>query len=161
MNYLRPDIKLENITPEEEELIISLHSLLGNRWSLIAKRLPGRTDNEIKNYWNSHLSKRVKIRSRKPNKTMEKKDKQEIKVHQPKSSSGERCKGTANDIEVFYLPPLVRLCADTNLEFLEGFNAEAFLDATSVGYGNLIDDIFDEYQKILKGDEDYIVDILS
>nr|QWM97876.1 R2R3-MYB transcription factor [Toona sinensis] len=59
MNYLRPDIKRGNITSDEEDLILRLHSLLGNRWSLIAKRLPGRTDNEIKNYWNSHLSKRI------------------------------------------------------------------------------------------------------
>ncbi|KAB1215514.1 Transcription factor MYB3 [Morella rubra] len=60
MNYLRPDIKRGNITTDEEDLIIRLHSLLGNRWSLIAGRLPGRTDNEIKNYWNSHISKRFK-----------------------------------------------------------------------------------------------------
>ncbi|GLT79791.1 hypothetical protein SLA2020_512660 [Shorea laevis] len=59
MNYLRPDIKRGNITPDEDDLIIRLHSLLGNRWSLIAGRLPGRTDNEIKNYWNTHLSKRL------------------------------------------------------------------------------------------------------
>ncbi|KAL0542367.1 hypothetical protein IC582_022472 [Cucumis melo] len=61
MNYLRPDIKRGNITADEDDLIIKLHSLLGNRWSLIAGRLPGRTDNEIKNYWNSHLSKRLAI----------------------------------------------------------------------------------------------------
>ncbi|PKA53464.1 Myb-related protein 308 [Apostasia shenzhenica] len=60
MNYLRPDIKRGNIGPEEEDLIIRLHCLLGNRWSLIAGRLPGRTDNEIKNYWNTHLSKKLK-----------------------------------------------------------------------------------------------------
>ncbi|XWS72245.1 hypothetical protein CRYUN_Cryun02cG0023300 [Craigia yunnanensis] len=59
LNYLRPDIKRGNISTEEEELIIRLHKLLGNRWSLIAGRLPGRTDNEIKNYWNTNLSKRV------------------------------------------------------------------------------------------------------
>ncbi|GLU00841.1 hypothetical protein SLE2022_181800 [Rubroshorea leprosula] len=59
MNYLRPDIKRGNITPDEDDLIIRLHSLLGNRWSLIAGRLPGRTDNEIKNYWNTHLSKKL------------------------------------------------------------------------------------------------------
>ncbi|KAK7292831.1 hypothetical protein RJT34_15685 [Clitoria ternatea] len=60
MNYLRPDIKRGNITPEEDDLIIRMHSLLGNRWSLIAGRLPGRTDNEIKNYWNTHLIKKLK-----------------------------------------------------------------------------------------------------
>ncbi|XP_057978223.1 transcription factor MYB3-like [Malania oleifera] len=59
LNYLRPNIKRGNISDEEEDLILRLHGLLGNRWSLIAGRLPGRTDNEIKNYWNSHLSKKV------------------------------------------------------------------------------------------------------
>ncbi|CDY55384.1 BnaC04g52010D [Brassica napus] len=48
-----------NITPEEEELVVKMHSTLGNRWSLIASHLPGRTDNEIKNYWNSHLSRKL------------------------------------------------------------------------------------------------------
>ncbi|XXG40766.1 hypothetical protein AAC387_Pa01g1403 [Persea americana] len=60
LNYLRPGIKRGNITHVEEDLIIRLHRLLGNRWSLIAGRLPGRTDNEIKNYWNTYLSNRVK-----------------------------------------------------------------------------------------------------
>ncbi|XVF35112.1 hypothetical protein REPUB_Repub18cG0116600 [Reevesia pubescens] len=59
LNYLRPDIKRGNISADEEELIIRLHKLLGNRWSLIAGRLPGRTDNEIKNYWNTNLGKKV------------------------------------------------------------------------------------------------------
>ncbi|KAH7656685.1 myb proto-oncogene protein plant protein [Dioscorea alata] len=59
LNYLRPDIKRGNISQEEDDLIIRLHKLLGNKWSLIAGRLPGRTDNEIKNYWNTHLSKTI------------------------------------------------------------------------------------------------------
>ncbi|XP_022750050.1 trichome differentiation protein GL1-like [Durio zibethinus] len=66
MNYLRPDIKRGNISSDEEDLIIRLHKLLGNRWSLIAGRLPGRTDNEIKNYWNTHLSKRGQGKERRP-----------------------------------------------------------------------------------------------
>eukprot|EP00253_Pinus_taeda_P027295 PITA_27295 len=60
LNYLRPGIKRGNISLDEEELIIRMHCLLGNRWSLIAGRLPGRTDNEIKNYWNTHLRKKLR-----------------------------------------------------------------------------------------------------
>lgn len=67
MNYLRPDIKRGNIAPEEDDLIIKMHSLLGNRWSLIAGRLPGRTDNEIKNYWNTHLKKKLISQGLDPN----------------------------------------------------------------------------------------------
>ncbi|XP_048227547.1 transcription factor MYB123 isoform X2 [Ricinus communis] len=63
LNYLRPDIKRGNISHDEEDLIIRLHKLLGNRWSLIAGRLPGRTDNEIKNYWNTTLGKKANAQS--------------------------------------------------------------------------------------------------
>ncbi|CAL4887088.1 unnamed protein product [Urochloa decumbens] len=58
-NYLRPDIKRGKFTVQEEQTIIQLHALLGNRWSAIATHLPKRTDNEIKNYWNTHLKKRL------------------------------------------------------------------------------------------------------
>ncbi|XP_057740890.1 transcription factor MYB35 [Arachis stenosperma] len=58
-NYLRPDLKHDNFTPQEEELIINLHAAIGSRWSLIAKRLPGRTDNDVKNYWNTKLRKKL------------------------------------------------------------------------------------------------------
>uniref|UniRef100_A0A6M2EC87 MYB family protein n=1 Tax=Populus davidiana TaxID=266767 RepID=A0A6M2EC87_9ROSI len=59
MNYLRPSVKRGRIAPDEEDLILRLHRLLGNRWSMIAGRIPGRTDNEIKNYWNTCLSKKL------------------------------------------------------------------------------------------------------
>ncbi|KAK9277902.1 hypothetical protein L1049_027459 [Liquidambar formosana] len=59
LNYLRPDLKRGNFSEDEEDLIIRLHALLGNRWSLIAGRLPGRAENVVKNYWNFHLKKKL------------------------------------------------------------------------------------------------------
>ncbi|PPS17501.1 hypothetical protein GOBAR_AA03067 [Gossypium barbadense] len=59
-NYLRPGIKRGNFTENEEKMIIHLQALLGNRWAAIASYLPERTDNDIKNYWNTHLKKKLK-----------------------------------------------------------------------------------------------------
>lgn len=59
-NYLRPGIKRGNFTEHEEKMIIHLQALLGNRWAAIASYLPQRTDNDIKNYWNTHLKKKKK-----------------------------------------------------------------------------------------------------
>ncbi|KAJ0435914.1 putative transcription factor MYB-HB-like family [Helianthus annuus] len=50
LNYLKPDIKREDLTPQEQLLVLELHCKWGNRWSKIASHFPDRTDNEIKNY---------------------------------------------------------------------------------------------------------------
>ncbi|KAA8529696.1 hypothetical protein F0562_034204 [Nyssa sinensis] len=61
INYLRPDLKRGAITEAEEEMIIRLHARFGNRWSKIASHFPGRTDNEIKNHWNTRIKKKLKV----------------------------------------------------------------------------------------------------
>lgn len=88
-NYLRPDIKRGKFNPQEEQTIIQLHALLGNRWSTIATHLPKRTDNEIKNYWNTHLKKRLVQMGIDP------------MTHKPKSESAiavgrQSCNGSSN-----------------------------------------------------------------
>nr|AKT44362.1 MYB transcription factor 4 [Tectona grandis] len=57
-NHLRPDLKKGAFSPEEEYLIIELHAKMGNKWARMAAELPGRTDNEIKNYWNTRIKRR-------------------------------------------------------------------------------------------------------
>ncbi|KAJ8763728.1 hypothetical protein K2173_003510 [Erythroxylum novogranatense] len=60
LNYLRPGVKHGNFSEEEDDLIIQMHRKHGNKWSRIAKKLPGRTDNEIKNHWHTNLKKHHK-----------------------------------------------------------------------------------------------------
>ncbi|CAN7061534.1 unnamed protein product [Brassica rapa subsp. trilocularis] len=57
-NHLRPNLRKGSFTPDEEKIIIELHAKLGNKWARMASQLPGRTDNEIKNYWNTRMKRR-------------------------------------------------------------------------------------------------------
>ncbi|KAK4746356.1 hypothetical protein SAY87_012668 [Trapa incisa] len=60
INHLRPNLKKGSFSPQEERPILHLHSQLGNKWARMATHLPGRTDNEIKNYWNTRLKRRIR-----------------------------------------------------------------------------------------------------
>ncbi|KAD6454970.1 hypothetical protein E3N88_09676 [Mikania micrantha] len=64
LNYLRPDIKLGGFTEEEDNIISSLYVNIGSRWSVIASHLQGRTDNDVKNHWNTKLKKKFSTSSR-------------------------------------------------------------------------------------------------
>ncbi|CAN6583024.1 unnamed protein product [Malus baccata var. baccata] len=65
LNYLRPNIRHGGFSEEEDNIICSLYISIGSRWSIIAAQLPGRTDNDIKNYWNTRLKKKLLGRQRK------------------------------------------------------------------------------------------------
>nr|WCZ68590.1 MYB transcription factor [Osbeckia stellata] len=66
LNYLKPNTKRGKFQEDEVDMIIRLHNLLGNRWSLIAGRIPGRTANDVKNFWNTHLAKKTTSSDEKP-----------------------------------------------------------------------------------------------
>ncbi|KAI0513672.1 hypothetical protein KFK09_009702 [Dendrobium nobile] len=93
INYLRPGIKRGNFTKEEEDAIISLHQMLGNKWSAIAMMLPGRTDNEIKNVWNTHLKKRLNPNQilPKPKRKMQRQDNLNSIMEFSSASASESC----------------------------------------------------------------------
>nr|URY18990.1 MYB protein [Zanthoxylum bungeanum] len=86
LNYLRPNIKHGGFSEEEDNIICSLYISIGSRWSIIAAQLPGRTDNDIKNYWNTRLKKKLLGRRKQSNNM----------INRLISSSGQDSNGLSN-----------------------------------------------------------------
>lgn len=123
INYLRPDLKRGTFSQEEENLIIELHAVLGNRWSQIAAQLPGRTDNEIKNLWNSSIKKKLRQRGIDPtthkplsdldaddkasinSKNNDKTSESEISFVEPDNSNTQSLAPPDNPTDIRYPPP--------------------------------------------------------
>ncbi|KAH7835223.1 hypothetical protein Vadar_024082 [Vaccinium darrowii] len=99
INYLRPDLKRGTFSQQEENLIVELHAVLGNRWSQIAAQLPGRTDNEIKNLWNSSIKKKLRQRGIDPNthKPLSETGNEE-KVSETRKNNGGKVSGESSDL---------------------------------------------------------------
>lgn len=148
MNYLRPDLKRGTFSQHEENIIIELHAVLGNRWSQIAAQLPGRTDNEIKNLWNSCIKKKLRQRGIDPNthKPLPDVEGREEKVSTGSDKnfgSGElkllaATSGSSNPkVPESYLLPLPDMdnyqSDNTSLKNSKADNKEAFLDRLVAG----------------------------
>ncbi|OAY62017.1 transcription factor MYB61 [Manihot esculenta] len=102
INYLRPDLKRGTFSQQEENLIIELHAVLGNRWSQIAAQLPGRTDNEIKNLWNSCLKKKLRQRGIDPvtHKPLSEVENNGQDKNPPANKSQEKASGVSNELNL-------------------------------------------------------------
>ncbi|KAK4255430.1 hypothetical protein QN277_008433 [Acacia crassicarpa] len=116
LNYLRPGVKRGSYTQEEDQLIINLHQQLGNKWSSIAKRLPGRSDNEIKNHWHSHLKKLL--------------ERNHAEKSELKTKASDNCEGEATK----YLEPentLLGLAAASSSDIISSENSPHIYNSSS------------------------------
>ncbi|KAK6143815.1 hypothetical protein DH2020_024163 [Rehmannia glutinosa] len=98
INYLRPDLKRGTFSLEEQNLIIELHAVLGNRWSQIAAQLPGRTDNEIKNLWNSSIKKKLRQSGIDPTTHKPLSELHQIEEKSPEITAAEKPKPSSNPV---------------------------------------------------------------
>ncbi|XP_074567251.1 transcription factor MYB20 [Curcuma longa] len=156
-NYLRPDLKRVAISEEEEDQIIQLHSRFGNRWSKIASYFPGRTDNEIKNHWNTRIKKRFKLLGVDPatHKLINQPD-DCVNHHQFSSSSSQASASQAKEMNKDAIPELIDMKSNKielspedrfdhsqgNWTSSESLNAEAILinSSGSCNYSFTTDD---------------------
>ncbi|CAJ1977899.1 unnamed protein product [Sphenostylis stenocarpa] len=129
INYLRPDLKRGAFSQQEENMIIELHAVLGNRWSQIAAQLPGRTDNEIKNLWNSCLKKKLRQRGIDPNTHKPLSEVENDKDMPPSTDKGnQKASVASNELSLVDQPAKAMPSERDPLEVSTSSNQELFLD---------------------------------
>ncbi|XP_052188583.1 transcription factor RAX3-like [Diospyros lotus] len=106
LNYLRPNIKHGGFSEEEDKIICSLYVSIGSRWSIIAAQLPGRTDNDIKNYWNTRLKKKLLGKQRKGQQTRGSAVKQRMMIRAQSSSETSSVVSNGTNGQTPYWPEL-------------------------------------------------------
>lgn len=162
-NYLRPDIKRGNFTPEEENTIIKLHQVLGNRWSGIAARLPGRTDNEIKNIWHTHLKKRADDKSQ-PQQTQEIQDQQTMETSKSEENLVTHSSEPENSEEISSPKTNFQIQQHPNCSSSTSFSGDSCSNttATSMSTSSLADESRDQIllDNLLEVDDNFWSEVL-
>ncbi|KAG2238322.1 hypothetical protein Bca52824_092420 [Brassica carinata] len=143
-NHLRPDIKKETWSEEEDRVLIQFHKEIGNKWAEIAKRLPGRTENSIKNHWNAtkrrQFSKR-KCRSKYPRPSLlqdyiKSLDLKALSFSSKKDFVAVEEENKKNEDDLYGLDRMVPECVFTD-DF--GFNEKLLVEGCSID--SLLDDL--------------------
>uniref|UniRef100_A0A6N2LBR0 Uncharacterized protein n=1 Tax=Salix viminalis TaxID=40686 RepID=A0A6N2LBR0_SALVM len=114
LNYLRPNIRHGGFSEEEDDIICSLYISIGSRWSIIAAQLPGRTDNDIKNYWNTRLKKKLLGKQRREQADRRASLKQEIMTKREINESFVMVPGTIPHQESPYWPDVQAIVMNQN-----------------------------------------------
>ncbi|KAK7300681.1 hypothetical protein RJT34_11529 [Clitoria ternatea] len=140
-NYLRPDLKRGLLSEYEEKMVIDLHAQLGNRWSKIASHLPGRTDNEIKNHWNTHIKKKLKKMGIDPvtHKPLSNDQPQISKQHQPVEEQQDQQQLLEVDLD----PKLESQFDQKNKE------AETSLESSTITEDKVVTPLFDDRMDLM------------